>query len=156
VILLGELRDRETIETALQAAETGHLVLSTMHTIDAAETISRAVSVFPPYDQVAIRKLFASVLRWIVSQRLILKADGKSRIAACEVLRNFPRMAELITEEAGPRAICELLEKNSTVYGTQSFDQCLMKWYREKVITLEQAMSYCSNPSDFKQKVEYE
>ena len=153
---LSELRDRETIETALQAAETGHLVLSTMHTIDAAETISRAVSVFPPHDQAGIRKLFASVLRWIVSQRLLLKADGKGRIAACEVLRNFPRMEELICEEAGPRAIGELLEKNSTVYGTQSFDQCLMKLYREKVITLEQAICYCSNPSDFKLKVEYE
>lgn len=153
VILLGELRDRETIEIALQAAETGHLVLSTMHTIDAAETINRAVSVFPPFDQPNIRKLFASVIRWIVSQRLLPRKDGRGRIVACEVLRHTPRTEELIVQEAGPRAIAELLEKGTRVYGTQSFDQCLMNLYQDGLITSEEALKNCSNPSDFKLRI---
>jgi len=153
IILLGELRDRETIEIALQAAETGHLVLSTMHTIDAAETLSRAVSVFPPHDQEQIRRLFADVLRWVVSQRLLEKVGGQGRVAAVEVLKNTPRIRELILEHAGARAITEGIEKGTKVYSTQSFDQCLMKLYKSKAITMDTALANCSNPSDFKLKL---
>jgi twitching motility protein PilT len=153
VIMLGELRDRETIEIALQAAETGHLVLSTMHTIDAAETLNRAVAVFPPHDQEQIRHLFADVLCWIVSQRLLERADGKGRVPAVEVLKNTDRMREIIIEQAGAREISELIEKGSKVYGTQSFDQCLMRLYKKRQIVLDVALANCSNPSDFKLKV---
>lgn len=153
VIMMGEMRDRETIEIALQAAETGHLVLSTMHTIDAAETLNRAVAVFPPHDQEQIRHLFADVLRWIVSQRLLPKMDGSGRVPAVEVLKNTPRMRELIIEQAGARTIAELIEKSTKVYRTQSFDQCLMMLYKRRQISLEVALENCSNPSDFKLKV---
>jgi twitching motility protein PilT len=150
IILIGELRDKETIEIALQAAETGHLVFSTMHTIDAAETINRAVAVFPPHDQEAIRHLFADVLRWIISQRLLERADIKGRVSACEVLKNTPRIRELIIEHAGAREISETIEKGTKVYQTQTYDQCLMELYRKKLISVETALANCSNPSDFK------
>jgi twitching motility protein PilT len=153
VIMMGEMRDRETIEIALQAAETGHLVLSTMHTIDAAETLNRAVAVFPPHDQEQIRHLFADVLRWVISQRLLPKVDGTGRVPAVEVLKNTPRMRELIIEQAGAREIAELIEKSTKVYRTQSFDQCLMVLYKRRQITLDVALENCSNPSDFKLKI---
>ena len=153
VILIGELRDKETIDIALQAAETGHLVLSTMHTIDAAETINRAVSVFPPHDQKQIRDLFASVLRWVVSQRLLDRRDGKGRIPAVEIFRQTPRLLELVQANAGQREIAEQLDKGHKVYGTQTFDLCLMELYRRKLITQENALQHCSNPSDFKLRV---
>lgn len=153
VIMMGEMRDQETIEIALQAAETGHLVLSTMHTIDAAETLNRAVAVFPPHDQTQIRHLFADVLCWVISQRLLVKLDGNGRVPAVEVLRNIPRMRELIIQQAGAREIQDLIEKSAKVYGTQSFDQCLMALYKKRQITLDTALDNCSNPSDFKLKV---
>ena len=150
IILIGELRDKETIEIALQAAETGHLVFSTMHTIDAAETLNRAVAVFPPRDQAAIRGLFADVLRWVISQRLLPTLDGKARVPACEVLKNTPRIRELILEQASAREIGETIEKGTKVYGTQTFDQCLMLLHRRKTITAEVALANCSNVADFK------
>jgi len=153
IILIGELRDKETIEIALQAAETGHLVFSTMHTIDAAETLNRAVAVFPPHDQDQIRHLFADVLRWVVSQRLLEKKDGKGRVPAVEVLKNTPRVRELILEKAGAREIREVIDKGTAVYGTQTFDQCLMDLYRKGYISMENALAHCSNPSDFKLKL---
>jgi twitching motility protein PilT len=153
IILIGELRDKETIEIALQAAETGHLVLSTMHTIDAAETINRAVAVFPPHDQEAIRMLFADVLRWVISQRLMEKIDGQGRVPAVEVLKSTPRIRELIIGKAGAREIQEAIEKGSKVYGTQTFDQCLMGLCRARLIKVEDALAHCSNPSDFKLKL---
>ena len=153
IILLGELRDRETIEIALQAAETGHLVLSTMHTIDAPETLNRAVAVFPPHDQDQIRHLFADVLRWVISQRLLKRLDGKGRVPAVEVLKATPRVRELILEQVGARGIIEQIEKGAKVYGTQSFDQCLMRLYKGKLISMDDALDNCSNPSDFKLKL---
>jgi len=153
IILIGELRDKETIEIALQAAETGHLVFSTMHTIDAAETLNRAVAVFPPYDQAAIRGLFADVLRWIVSQRLLPTVGDQGRVPACEVLKNTPRIQELIIEQAGAREIAETIEKGTKVYGTQTFDQCLTVLYKRRQITADVALANCSNPSDFKLKL---
>jgi len=153
VILLGELRDRETIEIALQAAETGHLVFSTMHTIDAAETLNRAVAVFPPHDQEAIRHLFADVVRWIISQRLIERKDGKGRVPACEVLKGTPRIKELIVQKASQRALVENIAGGYKVYGTQTFDQCLMGLYVKGIISIDVALANCSNPSDFKLRV---
>lgn len=153
IILLGELRDRETIEIALQAAETGHMVFSTMHTIDSVETLNRAVAVFPPHDQAAIRQLFASVIQWIVCMRLLERKDGKGRVPACEVLKGTPRIRELIVAQAGRQEITENIAKGYKVYGSQTFDQCLMALYSKGVITLEHALSHCSNPSDFKLRI---
>lgn len=150
IILIGELRDKETIEIALQAAETGHLVFSTMHTIDAVETLNRAVAVFPPHDQDNIRGLFASVIQWIISMRLLEKVGGQGRVPAAEIMKATPRIRELIEACAGPQEIKETIAKGFKVYGTQTFDQCLMGLYFKKLITMEHALANCSNPSDFK------
>jgi len=152
-ILIGELRDTETIETALQAAETGHLVMSTMHTIDTVETIDRAVAVFPPHAQEQIRHLVAEVISWVVSMRLLPRKDGSGRVPACEVLHATPRIRELIQEKAGRQAILEVVAKGHKVYGMQTFDQSLIKLYAAGTISLETAMENCSNPSDFKLRV---
>jgi twitching motility protein PilT len=111
------------------------------------------VAVFPPHDQTQIRHLFADVLQWVISQRLLVKLDGNSRVPAVEILKNIPRMRELIIQQAGAREIQELIEKSAKVYGTQSFDQCLMRLYKKRHITLDTALDNCSNPSDFKLKV---
>ena len=150
VILLGELRDRETLEIALQAAETGHLVLSTMHTIDAVETINRAVSFFPPHDQDEIRLILAATLIWVISMRLLERKDGRGRVPVAEILRVTARIKELIMAKAGHREIAEVMAKGYKVYGMQTFDQCLMALYARKAISMEQALVHCSNPSDFK------
>jgi twitching motility protein PilT len=153
IIQIGELRDRETIETALQAAETGHLVFSTMHTTDAAETINRAVGVFPPHDQDHIRHLFAQVIVWTISMRLLERKDGKGRVPACEVMRGTPRIRELIQSKASARELLETMAKGYKIYGMQTFDQCLMALYQRGSISLEHALFHCSNPSDFKLRV---
>jgi twitching motility protein PilT len=111
------------------------------------------VAVFPPHDQEQIRHLFSDVLRWIISQRLLERLDGSGRVPAVEILKNTPRMRELIIAQAGAREIAELIEKSTKVYRTQSFDQCLMMLYKKRLITLEVALDNCSNPSDFKLKV---
>jgi twitching motility protein PilT len=153
IILIGEMRDVETIETALHAAETGHLVMSTMHTLDTTETVNRMVSVFPPHYQKEIRNLVSTVLRWVVSQRLLERADGKGRVPACEIMCVTPRIKDLIKENAGSREMLEDVAKNASVYGTQTFDQALMRMLHGKLITIEQALGACSNPADFKLRV---
>ncbi len=153
IILIGEMRDVETIETALHAAETGHLVMSTMHTLDTSETVNRMVSVFPPHYQKEIRNLVSTVLRWVVSQRLLERADGKGRVPACEIMCVTPRIKDLIKENAGSREMLEDVAKNASVYGTQTFDQALMRMLHGKLITIEQALGACSNPADFKLRV---
>ncbi len=150
VIMIGELRDRETIEIALQAAETGHLVLSTMHTIDAVETIERVVSVFDPKDQVHIRELFASVVQWIVSQRLLERKDGKGRVPGVEIVRGIAHVKEMITKRATARELMEVVARGYKTYGMQTFDQCLMGLHVQGHISLEQALQHCSNPADFR------
>lgn len=150
VIMIGELRDRETIEIALQAAETGHLVLSTMHTIDAVETIERVVSVFDPKDQGHIRDLFASVVQWIVSQRLLERKDGKGRVPGVEIVRGIPMVRELIARKASSQELMEVVARGYKTYGMQTFDQCLMGLHIRGQISLDQALQQCSNPSDFK------
>ena len=153
VILVGEMRDYETIETALTAAETGHMVLSTLHTIDATETINRIISVFPPYQQRQIRLQLASVIKGIISQRLVPRADGKGRVPAVEVMISTARTRELIDDKEKTKQIREAIQQGFIAYGMQSFDQSLMGLLKRKLITFEEALRQCSNPDDFKLKV---
>ncbi|MEO1936764.1 MAG: type IV pilus twitching motility protein PilT, partial [Myxococcales bacterium] len=126
VILVGEMRDFETIETALTAAETGHLVMSTLHTLDATETINRIISVFPPYQQKQVRLQLSTVLKAVVSQRLVPRADGKGRVPALEVLVSTGLVRELIADKDRTKELSDAIAKGHTTYGMQSFDQSLM------------------------------
>src|SRR5512143_1574342 len=149
VILVGEMRDLETIETALTAAETGHLVMSTLHTLDATETINRIVSVFPPYQQKQVRLQLASVLKAVISQRLVPRADGKGRVAAVEVLKNTARVRELIGDKDRTKELHDCIAKGFTTYGMQTFDQSLMHLVKQGLVTYEEALKHVSNADDF-------
>jgi twitching motility protein PilT len=149
VILVGEMRDHETIETALSAAETGHLVMSTLHTLDATETINRIVSAFPPYQQKQVRIQLASVLKAVVSQRLIPRADGKGRVAAVEVLRCTARVKELIEDKDRTKEIPDAISQGFDTYGMQTFDQSLMSLVKQGLVTYEEAHRQATNPDDF-------
>ncbi|MCX5860086.1 MAG: PilT/PilU family type 4a pilus ATPase [Proteobacteria bacterium] len=153
VILVGEMRDFETIETALLAAETGHLVLSTLHTLDATETINRIIGIFPPFQQKQVRMQLVSVLRAVISQRLVPKADGQGRVPAVEVLIGTSLIRELILDADRTREIPDFIQKGFTTYGMQTFDQSLMQLYTKKLITMEEALRQCTNPDDFKLRV---
>ena len=147
VILVGEMRDIETVRAALSAAETGHLVLSTLHTIDAAETINRIVDFFPPHEQKQVRIALSQVLRGIVSQRLVRKADGSGRRAVVEVMVNTGRTAEAIVEPMENPPLRDLI-KEGDFYKMQTFDQHLLTLVRDQVVTYEEALSVASNPHD--------
>ena len=149
VILVGEMRDFETIETALTAAETGHLVLSTLHTIDATETITRIVSVFPPHQQPQIRLQLASIVKGIISQRLVPRADGKGRVPAVEVMVSTARIRECIADKDMSKEITDSIAKGFTSYGMQTFDQSLMHHVKNGLIKYEAALAHVSNPDDF-------
>jgi twitching motility protein PilT len=153
VILVGEMRDFETIETALTAAETGHLVMSTLHTLNATETITRIISVFPPYHQKQVRLQLAAVLKGVISQRLVPRADGIGRVPAVEVLISTARVRECITEKDKTNEINDAIAKGQTAYGMQSFDQSLMLLMKESLITYEEALKHCTNPDDFALRV---
>ena len=153
VILVGEMRDLETIETAITAAETGHLVLSTLHTLDAAETINRIVAAFPPFQQKQIRLQLASVLKAVVSQRLVPRADGQGRVPAAEVLLNTARVREYIEDKDKTRKIREAIAQGFVSYGMQTFDQSLMSLLKENLISLDEALRQASNPDDFALRV---
>ncbi len=153
VILVGEMRDFETIETALTAAETGHLVLSTLHTLNATETVTRIISVFPPYHQKQVRLQLAGVLKGVISQRLVPKADGMGRVPAVEVLVSTARVRECIIEKDKTTEINDAISRGYTTYGMQSFDQSLMFLMNESLITYEEALKHCSNPDDFSLRV---
>ena len=153
VILVGEMRDHETIETALTAAETGHLVLSTLHTLDAAETVNRIISVFPPYHQRQVRMQLSGILKGVVSQRLVPRADGKGRVPAVEVMIGTARIKDCIDDKEKTKQIPEAISQGFTSYGMQSFDQSLMQLLTGKLITYEEALRQCSNPDDFALKV---
>lgn len=153
VILVGEMRDFETIETALTAAETGHLVLSTLHTLNATETVTRIISVFPPYHQKQVRLQLAGVLKGVISQRLVPKADGMGRVPAVEVLVSTARVRECIIEKDKTTEINDAIARGYTTYGMQSFDQSLMFLLNESLITYEEALKHCSNPDDFSLRV---
>ncbi len=152
VILVGEMRDLETAETALAAAETGHLVLSTLHTIDAPETISRIISMFPPHLQRHVRLQLSNVLRGVISQRLIPRIEGTGRVAAVEVMTSTGRVRELIDDQEKTVQLRDTIAKGYTTYGMQTFDQALMDLVKRKVISYDEALRQSSNPDDFKLK----
>ncbi|OQW50647.1 MAG: type IV pili twitching motility protein PilT [Proteobacteria bacterium SG_bin7] len=149
IILIGEMRDLETVDTAMTAAETGHLVFSTLHTTDAIETINRILSVYPAHQHQQIRYQLAAVLKAIISQRLITRPDGKGFVPAVEVLINSGRVKELILAGGKAKEMQEALETGRTAYGMQSFDQSLMELIAKNLITYEAALQASSNPKDF-------
>ncbi len=153
VILVGEMRDLETIETAITAAETGHLVLSTLHTLDATESINRIISMFPPHQHKQIRNQLASTLKGVISQRLIPRADGKGRVPAVELLMSTARTRECIEDKDKTKLLNQAISEGKTHYGMQTFDQSLLDLFKSGDITIEEAISRASNPDDFKLKV---
>ena len=152
IILVGEMRDRETIEIALHAADTGHLVLSTLHTLDAKETVNRIISTFPTEEQNRIRLTLGSVLKGVISQRLIPTVDHK-RVAALEVLVRTPRIEQLIKENRDDE-IMDTMSEGKEIYGSQTFDQAILDLYQAGKITQEKAFEYATSPSDLKLKME--
>lgn len=153
IILVGEMRDMETIEIALTAAETGHLVLSTLHTLDATETINRIVGIFPPHQQQQIRYQLSATLKAVISQRLLMRADGRGRIPAVEILLATGRIRELIEDPSRTKNIRDAIAEGHSVYGMQTFDQSLYDLYKRNLITYEEAMKNATNPADFALKV---
>jgi len=153
VIMVGEMRDYETIHTALIAAETGHLVLSTLHTMDAPETINRIISVFPPFQQKQIRLQLASVLRGVISQRLIPRADSKGRAAACEIMIATQTVREAIIDPEKTRRLRDVISAGGSQYGMQTFDQSLYDLMSRGIISQDAAMAWASNPDDFALKI---
>ena len=153
VILVGEMRDFDTIQTALMAAETGHLVLSTLHTLDAPETVNRIISFFPPHHQHQIRIQLASVLRGVISQRLLPRVDGNGRVPAVEVLIVTGTIRDCIIDEDKTRLMHDFIEQGKTIYGMQTFDQSLFGLYQDGLITLEEARRQASKPDDLLLKI---
>jgi len=149
VILIGELRDLETIETAIQAAETGHLVFSTLHTVDAMETISRIIGMFPGDTQTQIRLQLSTILRAVISQRLVRTTDDK-RAAACEILVNTDYIRDLMADPTRTHEIVEAMQVGQASYGSQTFDQALLKLIEDKRITLKEALANATNPAAIK------
>ena len=152
IILVGEMRDIETIEIALHAADTGHLVFSTLHTLDAKETVNRVISTFPTEEQNRVRLTLAGVLQGVISQRLIPTVDGK-RTAALEILVRTARIEQLIMENRDSE-IRDALEEGKEVYGSQTFDQAILDLWLAKRISTEEAFNYATSPSDLKLKME--
>ncbi len=150
VILVGEMRDLETIETALVAAETGHLVLSTLHTTDASETLTRIISAFPPFQQKSVRIQLAGLLKAVVSQRLMKSAKGNSRIPAVEVLMSTPLIRDYILHEDKTAAIRDAISAGTSQYGMQTFDQSLFYLYQSGLINLDEALRGSTNPDEFR------
>jgi twitching motility protein PilT len=154
VILVGEMRDFETIETAILAAETGHLVFSTLHTLDAAETINRIIAVFPPHQQKQVRIQLASVLKAVVSQRLIPKADGKGRAPAVEVLISTAFIRDCIMDKEKTHLIPGAIAQGTSQYGMQTFDQSIFILFEQGLISYEEAVRWASNVDEFKLRVQ--
>jgi len=152
IILVGEMRDLETIEIALHAANTGHLVFSTLHTLDAKETINRIIGMFPKEEQNRIRITLASVLSGIICQRLVKTVDGK-RAAALEVMVQTPRIVDLIAQNRDSELL-DTIEEGKEIYGSQSFDQALLSLYNENKIDKEVVFEHATNPSDMKLKLD--
>jgi twitching motility protein PilT len=154
VILVGEMRDFETIETALLAAETGHLVFSTLHTLDATETINRIIAVFPPHQQKQVRLQLASVLKAIISQRLVPRADGVGRCPAVEVLIATPFIRDCVVDKEKTHLIHGAIAAGTSQYGMQTFDQSLLGLLQQKKITYDEALRWASNVDEFKLRVQ--
>jgi twitching motility protein PilT len=153
VILVGEMRDFETISTALIAAETGHLVLSTLHTVDATETVNRIISVFPPYQQKQVRLQLAAIIKGVISQRLVPRVDGQGRVPAVEVMVATQTIRECVIDPDKTRRIHDVITAGTSQYGMQTFDQSLAQLCREKLVAYEEALRWCSNPDDFALKM---
>jgi twitching motility protein PilT len=149
VILIGEMRDEETVSTALSAAETGHLVLSTLHTLDATETINRIIDFFPPHHQQQARVMLASTLRAAISQRLVPRADGQGRVAAAEIMVSTGRIQDLILNPDETSKIGDVIAEGA-FYGMQTFDQALLGYVMGGLISEEVALETASSPHDFK------
>jgi twitching motility protein PilT len=154
VILVGEMRDMETIETALHAAETGHLVFSTLHTLDATETINRIISVFPPHQQKQIRLQLASVLKAAIAQRLIPRADGTGRVPAVEVLIATAFIRDAIVDKEKTHLIQGAIAQGTSQYGMQTFDQSIFRLFERELITYDEALRWASNVDEFKLRVQ--
>ncbi|HET7586052.1 MAG TPA: type IV pilus twitching motility protein PilT [Gemmatimonadaceae bacterium] len=149
VILIGEIRDLETLEVALKAADTGHLVFSTLHTTDAAQTINRVISFYAPHQQSEVRFVLASALAAVISLRLIPRSDRPGRVPACEVLVNTAAVREQIRDMTKSLNIPDLIKEGTVQYGMQSFDQSIMQWYSHGAISYESALFFATNPSEF-------
>ncbi|MBC7671700.1 MAG: type IV pilus twitching motility protein PilT [Polaromonas sp.] len=154
VILIGEIRDLDTLDTALKAADTGHLVFSTLHTTDATQTINRVLSFYPPHQQAEVRFSLASALQAIVSLRLVPRKDKPGRIPACEVLINTQTVRDQIRDMDKTLNIPDLIREGTVQYGMQSFDQSLMAWYSQGIISYESAVFYATSPSEFALRVQ--
>jgi len=154
VILVGEMRDLTTIETGLTAAETGHLVMSTVHTLDATETINRLVTVFPTHQHAQVRQQLASVLKAVISQRLLPRADGTGRCVAVEVMLNTPFVRECIRDPARTHLIVEALSIGATQYGMQTFDQSIFSLYERGLVSYDTALRAASNQDEFKLRIQ--
>jgi twitching motility protein PilT len=149
VILVGEMRDLETTEIAMVAAETGHLVLSSLHTVDAVETVNRIIGIFPPHQQAQIRLQLGGILRGVISQRLVPKADGKGMVPAVEIMVASARVRELMEDPARTREIRDAIAQGRDPYGMISFDQSLIELVRKKLVTYEEALRQSTTPDDF-------
>ena len=153
VILIGEIRDLETMSIALTASDTGHLVLTTLHTLNALETVNRIISFFPPHQHQQIRLLLAATLKAIICQRLLPRCDGPGRVPAVEVLVNTGLVSEYVADSLKTPLIPELIESGAIQYGMQSFDQSIMDLYKKEMISYEEALIQATNPSDFELRV---
>ncbi len=154
IILVGEMRDLETIETAILAAETGHLVLSTLHTLDAPETINRIISVFAPHQQRQVRVQLASILKAVISQRLLARTGGHGRVPAVEVMLTTGYIQECIQDLGKTFLIRDAIAAGVSQYGMQTFDQSLYHLYEQKFISFEQGLRYSTSPDNFRLRVE--
>jgi twitching motility protein PilT len=154
VILIGEIRDLETLEIALKAADTGHLVFSTLHTQDATQTINRVLSFYPPHQQADVRFSLSNALQAVVSLRLVPRSDRAGRIPACEILINTAAVRDNIRDMTKSLDIPDLIKEGTVQYGMQSFDQSLMNWYSKGVISYESALFYATSPSEFALRVQ--
>jgi twitching motility protein PilT len=149
ILLVGEIRDLDTLDTALKAAETGHLVFSTLHTTDATQTINRVLSFYPPHQQTEVRYMLSTALRAIISLRLVRRADKKGRVPAAEILMNTEAVRDQIRDISKALNIPDLIKEGGVAYGMQSFDQSLMNWYHKGVISYDDALFAATNPAEF-------
>jgi twitching motility protein PilT len=149
ILLVGEIRDIDTLDTALKAAETGHLVFSTLHTTDATQTINRVLSFYPPHQQTEVRYMLSTALKAIISLRLVRRADKKGRVPAAEILINTEAVRDQIRDISKSLNIPQLIKEGAVPYGMQSFDQSLMNWYEKGVISYDDALFAATNPAEF-------
>jgi twitching motility protein PilT len=149
VILIGEMRDEETVQTAMSAAETGHLVFSTLHTLDAAESVNRIIDLFPRHEEQQARAMLAGTLKGIVSQRLVRTSDGRGRVVCCEILRMTGRVADMIIRPEETSLLSEAIAEGA-YYGMQTFDQALLAHVQAGRIAMDDALVAASHPHDFK------